>query len=152
MDYISFPILLVILITTPPWILKRGGLESYGQRLISSMGKSKRIVNSVTFSSKLCKLLRLPLEITKNRKNSKNFKKSKNSKKSKKSKKNKKNTKNPKKNKKSKKIQKIHKKPKKIRKLEKMVKKSENLKKSQKIPKKHFFLKILKSLKIFFLL
>ena len=27
----------------PPWILKRGGLESSGQRLISSVGKTKRI-------------------------------------------------------------------------------------------------------------
>ena len=27
----------------PPWILKRGGLESSGQRLISSIGKTKRI-------------------------------------------------------------------------------------------------------------
>ena len=26
----------------PPWILKRGGLESSGQRIISSMGKTKR--------------------------------------------------------------------------------------------------------------
>ena len=30
--------------TTPPWILKWGGLESSGQRLISSNGKTKRIV------------------------------------------------------------------------------------------------------------
>ena len=27
----------------PPWILKRGGVESSGRRLISSIGKSKRI-------------------------------------------------------------------------------------------------------------
>ena len=27
----------------PPWILKRGGLESSGQKLISSFGKTKRI-------------------------------------------------------------------------------------------------------------
>ena len=27
----------------PPWILKRGGLESSGRRLISSIGKTKRI-------------------------------------------------------------------------------------------------------------
>ena len=29
--------------TPPPWILKRGGLESCGQRLISSIGKTKII-------------------------------------------------------------------------------------------------------------
>ena len=29
---------------TPPWILKRGGLESSGRRLISSNGKTKLIV------------------------------------------------------------------------------------------------------------
>ena len=28
---------------TPPWILKRGGLESSGRKLISSFGKTKRI-------------------------------------------------------------------------------------------------------------
>ena len=27
----------------PPWILKQGGLESFGQRLFSSIGKTKRI-------------------------------------------------------------------------------------------------------------
>ena len=27
----------------PPWILKRGGVESSGRRLISSIGKTKRI-------------------------------------------------------------------------------------------------------------
>ena len=29
----------------PPWILKRGVLESSGQRLISSIGKTKRIAS-----------------------------------------------------------------------------------------------------------
>ena len=29
---------------TTPWILKRGGVESSGRRLISSIGKTKRIV------------------------------------------------------------------------------------------------------------
>ena len=29
---------------TPPWMLKRGGLESSGRRLISSIGKLKRKV------------------------------------------------------------------------------------------------------------
>ena len=27
----------------PPWILKQGGLDSFGQRLISSIGKTKRM-------------------------------------------------------------------------------------------------------------
>ena len=37
---------------TPPWILKRGGLESYGRILISSIGKTKRIVFLQNFEIK----------------------------------------------------------------------------------------------------
>ena len=32
-----------VMLRGPPWILKRAGLESSGQRLISSIGKTKRI-------------------------------------------------------------------------------------------------------------
>ena len=33
-----------VTLRVPPWILKRGGLGSSGQRLISSIGKNKRIL------------------------------------------------------------------------------------------------------------
>ena len=41
---ISFVLLLLRQVrTTPPWILKRAGVESSGRRLISQIGKTKRI-------------------------------------------------------------------------------------------------------------
>ena len=42
-----------ITLRPPPWILKWGGLESSGQRLIASIGKTKRIA---FFSAKKNKL------------------------------------------------------------------------------------------------
>ena len=34
--------------TPPPWILKRGGLQSSGQKIISSIGKAKRIQKKIS--------------------------------------------------------------------------------------------------------
>ena len=39
--------------TPPPWILKRGGLESSGQRLMASNGKTNRIAFFLFLAKKL---------------------------------------------------------------------------------------------------
>ena len=39
-----------LMLSPPPWILKRGGLGSYGQRPIFLNGKAKRVANIYIFS------------------------------------------------------------------------------------------------------